>query len=468
MNRKITHALLFSVLVLLSASPLEAQFPQTNQPTVPGIPKPQMPGTPQPATLGPGNVFKHGYTSPATQPNSYRLVLQPGQPSTMHPANPEPDYTVPSNYIDPFKARRDEGRITALESTLRDVYETETRISYDLPAQTTGTAHYRAAYKELSAMLNGTKPDDLKRAVFLVENAWNGNTGSYADFCKSIHQMAADCRYLISRANEQDNETCNMAVFEYLSDTTRVPGKAGLETHFPIRYDFDDFMGKQDWSKMFVTKLVKTGTGQCHSMPLLYLILANEVGAKANLAFGPSHIYVKFPDGRGKLRNLELTNGRLTTDAWIVGSGYVKAEAVRHGIYFDTLTTRQAVALCMFDLAKGYGRKFSMDKFVLDAVNAGLEVHPANVYGLMLKSDFYTLWFAYAHGQAGKPSLQQAKTNHPKLIEIYNQRNRMYDLIDRTGYEDMPDEAYARWLSSVNAAAQVRQDKAIRTELHND
>jgi len=393
-------------------------------------------------------------------------MLQPRHGNPQLPVKPKPQYPYLSNYIDPFKARKDQRRITALESTLREVYETEKRISYDLPAQSqAGTAFYRNAYTEIRSMLDGEKPCDLKRAVFLVENAWKGNTDDYTKYCSKLSEMVRQCRYVIQSCGASNNATRNLALFEYLSDTTLVPAKNGMKKHFPMRYDFDDFMGRKDWSKMFVTKLITTGTGQCHSMPLLYLILAQETGAKANLAFGPGHVYVKFPDGKGKLCNAEITNGRLTTDSWIVGSGYVKADAVRHGIYFDTLTTRQVVALCMFDLAKGYAIKFSMDKFVLDAVNSGLQHHPANVYGLMLKSDFYTLWFAYAHGQAGKPSLEIVRAKHPKLMEIFTQRNRMYALIDQTGYAAMPDEVYARWLASVNSAAQIRQDQIIRNKL---
>ncbi len=427
-----TTSILAFMLFALIGPDLPAQVPapatgiqQPQSPRFQGIPGPPQTRVPQPSGLGPGNPGQQGGQPPVTFPPQHRPALQPGSPRSAGGYHPEPDFDVKSNYIDPFRARRDDDRITAIASTLREVYETESRISYDLPARTTGTAHYRAAAQEIRAMLDGKHPCDLKRAVFLVENAWNDNQGDYREFCNRISDMADACRHLINSSGKHDNQTRNMAVFDFLTDTTRVSTSQGMQTNLPVRYDFDDFMGREDWTKMFVTKLVRTGSGQCHSMPLLYLILAGEVGADARLAFGPSHIYIKFPDASGKLRNLELTNGRMTTDAWIVGSGYVKAEAVRHGIYFDTLTTRQTIALCLFDLAKGYAIRFSMDRFVLDAVNAGLEVHPASIYGLMLKSDFYTLWCQYAVREAGNPSLREVQSRHPKINAIHSQMLRI-------------------------------------------
>jgi len=61
----------------------------------------------------------------------------------------------------------------------------------------------------------------------------------------------------------------------------------------PYVYDFDDFMGDKDWTKQFVTKLMRTHTGNCHSLPYLYKILCEEIGAKASLVLGPNHVYIK-------------------------------------------------------------------------------------------------------------------------------------------------------------------------------
>ena len=144
----------------------------------------------------------------------------------------------------------------------------------------------------------------------------------------------------------------------------------------------------------------------------------------------------------------------------------MKAQAVRHGIYFDTLTSRQAIALCLFDLAKGYAIKYSMDKSVLNTVNTGLDYYPNSYYGLLLKSDYYTSWCQFAVQKAGNPSLEEVRARHPKIKAIHEQMLRIYALVDATGYEAMPESAYAKWLASGNDPAQVRQDRQIRKELN--
>ena len=458
---------LFWVILIQSTSvfaqqpPLNTTVNQFNQ--SPGVLS-LKPAAVQPSLPVPGTFNQ------AQQPkaNPYGAMLQPRVGVPQYRLSPHPQYPNQSNYVDPLKAPKENGSISELKSVLREVRDEDQRLAYDLPMISfrQGGAHYSRVFTTLKSMLSGTQSCSIKKAVFIVENAWEGNRDSYSSFCSRIDTMAAHCRYLIQSTGANDNKSRNLILFQYLTDTCLVPGRNGMQKHLPLRYDFDDFMALKDWSKMFVTKLIAVGSGQCHSMPLLYLILAQELGIKANLAFGPSHMYIKFPDDTGRLRNAELTNGRLTSDAWIIASGYVKTEAVQHRIYFDTLSTRQAIALCMFDLAKGYAIKFSMDKFVLKVINTGLDYHPNSYFGLLLKSDFYTAWCRYAVQEAGNPSLQEAKIRYPKIIAIHNQMLRIYDLIDEMGYESMPESTYAKWLASGNDPAQVRQDRQIRKELN--
>ena len=97
-----------------------------------------------------------------------------------------------------------------------------------------GTDYFHSAFAEIDSMLNGTKELNLARSVFLVENAFYGNTLDYFD------------------------------------------------SHF-------------------ITKLMISGIGQCYSMPLYYLILAEEMNAEACWALSPKHSFVKIKDKKRKL-----------------------------------------------------------------------------------------------------------------------------------------------------------------------
>jgi hypothetical protein len=67
------------------------------------------------------------------------------------------------------------------------------------------------------------------------------------------------------------------AIFKALTDTILIPVDSTLiYEHTPYTYDFEDPLGKKDWTKMFVTKLLKTRKGNCHSLPYLYKILADD------------------------------------------------------------------------------------------------------------------------------------------------------------------------------------------------
>jgi len=69
----------------------------------------------------------------------------------------------------------------------------------------------------------------------------------------------------------------------------------------------DDYKSEKHFDSHFVTKLMRSGIGQCYSMPLYYLILAEKIGAKAYWSFSPKHSFVKIQDKNGVWYNLELT-----------------------------------------------------------------------------------------------------------------------------------------------------------------
>jgi hypothetical protein len=138
-------------------------------------------------------------------------------------------------------------------------------------------------------------------------------------------------------------------LFQFFSEEL----KLGNQKHLPFKYDFQDYMGINDYSKMFVTKLIHSGSGQCHSMPLLYLILAEEIGAEAFLSFSPNHSYIKFQDDKNKWFNIELTNGMLTASSFMLNSGFIKAEAMQSEIYMQNLSKQELLSQLYVDLASG-------------------------------------------------------------------------------------------------------------------
>lgn len=178
-----------------------------------------------------------------------------------------------------------------------------------------------------------------------------------------------------------------------------------------------------------------THKGNCHSLPLFYKLLAEELGEKSWLALAPNHAYIKLHNQADGWYNVELTSGQFPTDVWIKASGYIHTDAIRNGIYMDTLSLKSTVAVCMLDLAEGYKHKFISDydpEFVLKCCNRTLEVFPNYINALLLKAE--TLFAIYVRT--------------PKE-EYFRDAEELYSHIHWLGYRKMPEKMYLEWLQSL-------------------
>ena len=144
------------------------------------------------------------------------------------------------------------------------------------------------------------KDGSFKKAVFLTENCFLGNEMRYEKFDEHIDELATIARAWQSanpirgyRYADSDNIRSNFSIFKLLKDTIRMVGQDQKVYKLPpYTYDFNDFFGQKDWSNMFVTKLLASHKGNCHSLPYLYKILADELGASCWITLAPNHAYI--------------------------------------------------------------------------------------------------------------------------------------------------------------------------------
>ena len=308
---------------------------------------------------------------------------------------------------------------------------------------------YELAYQELQGMLESRQPPSLKRAVFLTENAFLNGGLNYAEFSTGIYALGRMCYLLTGDSARPDPAARFLALHRLMTDTVRLerPGLAGV-LHPPPRYDFEDFWGREDFTKQFVSKLLATNAGQCHSMPWLYKLVAEELGIKAYLSMAPSHMYIQVKDNGGALYSYETTNGHFVSDAYYATSVYIKAAALRQRTYLDTLTRRETLACAVFDLADGYAHRYGYDALAEKYIALGLRYYPHSMQGRILAHDAAFLRFQAAWQAAGQPTQDQARQSpalHPLLAAV-EQRTRA---LDELGYEEMPAAQYSRWLQQV-------------------
>jgi len=296
---------------------------------------------------------------------------------------------------------------------------------------------YKQAFSEQLQMLKGQKPIDFKRAVFLTENAYNKGQLNYQAFCEGITATGQQLKLLIKQRGLENYKTAgNWAVFTYMTDS--IP----TNNYKPCTYDFDDFMGDKDWTKMFVTKLIKTKSGNCHSLPYYYKILCEEIGGKASLALAPNHVYIKHIDEKGQWSNVELTNGGFPRDQWIIKQMAISVEAIKSGIYMNPLSQKESIAMTMFDLASAYSFQYGNDDFVLQTTNTALQYFPRCIPLIMMKANCIR---DKIEGEKNKtnPNKEQITKN----IALYK---KTIATIGSLGHKDMPTELYQEWVKSVD------------------
>jgi len=337
-------------------------------------------------------------------------------------------------------------------------------IAYELPRRSPEERQsFEQAFSELSNMLSGKHPMDLKRAVFLSEHAFDPSI-TWDEFNAVISDMVTHLGYKMQNESIDPNDhlSKNLSLFQFFTDTLRVkhPGLEQPVVSYPMLYDFDDFWGHQDYRNTFVSKLMKTGSGQCHSLPLLYLILAEQTNTPAHLAFSPSHSYIKIQDNKGQWHNLELTNGMFTTDQYLMYSGFIKAEALANQLYLQPLTKKQVIAQVLNDLAISYTQKFGYDDFVPKCTFL------ANYHGLKsmtihkLNHNYFNTRLQYIIQQYEQAGLTPEDfKKDPEAMAVYNSFIGAQKHIRTLGYAEMPPEQYQQWLESVQQESRKQEHR---------
>jgi hypothetical protein len=313
---------------------------------------------------------------------------------------------------------------------------------------------YQWSYNYINSMLQGEESLSFINAVFAVEDAYfDGELevdvfNQELDILLRLIKSLSNSDFMTYTGKDKSEIIKHAAIFKVLTDSVPIfIDSATTLVHLPYTYDFEDNYGHTDWTKMFVSKLMLTGSGNCHSLPYLYKILADEIGAKCYLAFAPNHIYIKVPSQNRGWYNTELTSATFPVDAWIIASGYVSMDAIRSGLYMDTLSNRQAVANCLLDLAQGYQHKYGKEnpEFVIKCCNTVLHYHPTNVNALLTKAEAQKYYIQTQMKQHKVKKASDLFTN-AEIKAMYSEMEQIYTRLHDSGYRRMPAEMYLQWL----------------------
>jgi len=317
-------------------------------------------------------------------------------------------------------------------------------------AQDDSKKRYEDALMKISFLLQQNAHGSFKQGVFLTENAFLDNNITYEEFDNKIQFLANIARRYCKakslyeyRMDDSLNVIKNLAIFSVIADTTRLSGEKGKEVIlYPYNYNFEDPQGEKDWKNTFVIFLLDNNKGNCHSLPYLYKILADELSATCWISLAPYHIYIKNRCKQTGWYNTELSSRQFPVDAWITASGYISMDAIRSGIYMDTLSNKQALANCVLDLAKGYERKTHnyTDSFIVRCCDLVLKYHPKNINAIVYKAEILK-----------KNYQSYRKLDMERAVSLYyNNMEALYIKAMDLGYKEMPERMYREWIQSLS------------------
>jgi regulator of sirC expression with transglutaminase-like and TPR domain len=156
----------------------------------------------------------------------------------------------------------------------------------------------------------------------------------------------------------------------------------------PFGFDMSDPDGRAVRGKLLENYL-RTRLGQCVSMPVLFLILAERLGLKVALCAAPDHILVRYTDETGRCHNIEATSGgHPVRDEWIRQQLQISDRAMTSGIYLRTLTKREGIAMLAHTVVEHLREQGRTDK-VVAVCELILEHDPREVNALLSLASAY-------------------------------------------------------------------------------
>lgn len=298
---------------------------------------------------------------------------------------------------------------------------------------------YEQAYHVIEDMLIGNCSVDFAKAVFAVENCYFDGALDYTIFLSEIDRIVSGISVMASSpditASSRDL-ALNYAIFLFYTQP------CSLNNHRPYQYDLESIFADGGYSGGMVYNLLTTGHGTCRSLPYLYKILADRVGAHAFLANAPLHTYIRHQDATGQWWNFETTTGTYSRSSFIMDNFYITEEGIRSGLYMTNLTEKESVVQLLYDLLCYYEQKtgFYSNTFVRKCYSLGLQYHYADNLHIWEINDLkYQLdKEAWHHGLRSEDAIRSDSVFGKK----YDSIQKLTEEFQRLGYHQYTKEEY--------------------------
>lgn len=270
-------------------------------------------------------------------------------------------------------------------------------------------------FKELSnlrAILNFSDNQiNLGRTKLIID--------SFIDPSLKVSQGEQQLDYMVSAINKM--LPLNPTHYDKLIALTRYIYEGGPWNNFdPYRYDFSDPLGTRIKNKLMMN-YIHTKRGNCISMPFLFIALGERMGLPLTASTAPLHVFVKFVDPlTGNSISLETTSGAgPNRDIWYQKQFEITDKAIANGVYLNTLTKKETVAVMAILLSEYYLDVGEFNKAIAIAT-LSLEYYPKHVYAMIKIGNAY-------HRLADKLYLKK----YPTLTDVPKEKRSYYQFLSR-------------------------------------
>ena len=333
-------------------------------------------------------------------------------------------------------------------------YKVSPRYYEDLP-------NYQKAKKEIKDQLSGKKPLSLKNAYFFAEAAYGDTYLGYDEFSNLIEKNK---NYILEWLSQNgfdlnDPEALHYGIQSFLSDTLslKVPNPeknhgASSIVHFPFYYDYVDNEAIKDRRNYFVTKTMATGTGQCHTLPITYLIMAEALGVDANITFIPLHSTIRYKNNEGVTLNYETTVDKFLPDQVYLDMQPAMAKGMKNGIFMKDMTKQQLVSTILIDLGVSFILEhwFADAEIVDDCIRTAESYFPQEEYintsSLWIKKKTLSNRFNAVVEEKGIQDLKEIE-RFPEVNAAYQNLKHFLERAKAIGLEDFPESEYIKLMT---------------------
>lgn len=326
------------------------------------------------------------------------------------------------------------------------------------------TAFY-SAFEALKNMLEGKDSLNYEKAVFITENAYYDNKYNYENFKQLLDLNTNIVNVIIENTRQKNQETyktlklyeqkmfmlntANWGIFKYITDTVFYSSDKNYYIT-PYRYTNDDPYGSSYWQNTQVLNLLTNKQGNCYALASLFKIFSDRLKSEARLTVTPHHIYIQNRNAKGDYKNVELATKTFPGDGSIQVLTYTTKTSIMNGMAQRPLSDREAIALNLIYLAKGFQHKFNdgTNDFLLKCADLAFKSDTLSINALLLKAEVTENRLSKAIKENKILTVAQVRINQKtkNLLSGYeNQLNNLY----KYGYREIPKDIQHIIISSI-------------------